>query len=58
MLHINPVEWLRFGYFLLSDQAMVLGPTYFDLIEFYESLFGKIGFCLVTVLWVIIAAIS
>ncbi len=54
MLHINPVEWLRFSYFLLADQATVLGPTYFNLINFYESLFGKIVFSLVTVLWIIL----
>lgn len=54
ILHLNPVDWLRFGYFLLSDQAAVLGPIYFDLIEFYQSMVGKIGFILITILWVMI----
>lgn len=54
MIHLNPVEWLRFGYFILSDQAAVLGPTYFDLIEFYESVIGGVVFWGVTILWIII----
>ncbi|NLY78344.1 MAG: ABC transporter permease subunit [Lysinibacillus sp.] len=54
ILHINPVDWLRFGYFLLSGQTAVLGPTYFDLIEFYQSVLGKIMFVGLTVLWMII----
>lgn len=54
MLHVNPVEWLRFAYFMIADQATVLGPTYYELIQFYESFWGKIIFVLVTVLWVIL----
>lgn len=54
MLHINPVDWLRFGYFLLSNQATVLGPTYFDLIEFYQTRIGNVVFILLTLLWVVI----
>ncbi|MEK4285544.1 MULTISPECIES: ABC transporter permease [unclassified Ureibacillus] len=52
MLHINPADWLRFGYFLLSHQTAVLGPTYYDLIAFYESAFGTIVFVAVTLLWI------
>lgn len=54
VMYINPVEWMRFGYFLLSDQAAVLGPTYFDVITFYESFVGKIVFGVVTLLWVVL----
>ncbi|WP_246027652.1 ABC transporter permease [Lysinibacillus antri] len=52
-LHLNPVEWLRFSYFLLAGQATVLGPTYFDLIQFYESILGKVVFALVTLTWAV-----
>lgn len=54
MLHVNPIEWLRFAYFLIADQAAVLGPTYYNLIQFYDSSFGNIVFVLVTVAWVVI----
>lgn len=54
VLHLNPVDWLRFGYFLLADQAEVLGPVYFDLIEFYQSMIGKVVFILITILWVLV----
>lgn len=54
MLHLNPVEWLRFGYFLLAGQSAVLGPTYFDLITFYESLVGEFVFICITVLWIMV----
>lgn len=54
MLHLNPVEWLRFSYFLISGQGEVLGPTYFDLITFYKTIFGKMIMCLVTVIWMVV----
>lgn len=53
MIHLNPVEWLRFCYFLFSGQAQVLGPTYFDLINFYESVAGKIIIVFVTIFWIV-----
>lgn len=57
MLHINPVDWLRFGYFLLSGQTAVLGPTYYDLISFYESIIGILVFIALTLLWIIVPLI-
>lgn len=53
MLHLNPVEWLRFTYFLISGQAQVLGPTYYDLIEFYKSIVGNILLGFVTIFWIV-----
>ncbi|WP_332650302.1 ABC transporter permease [Lysinibacillus sp. 54212] len=53
MLHMNPIEWLRFAYFIMADQAAALGPTYYDLIQFYQSAIGKILFVLVTLLWIV-----
>lgn len=58
MMHLNPVEWLRFAYFLLADQATVLGPTYFDVIRFYESPLGNGVFIVVTLAWVIVPLIA
>lgn len=52
VIHLNPVEWLRFGYLLFAEQASVLGPSYFDLISFYQTLAGKLTYALVTVLWI------
>ncbi|MED3661817.1 ABC transporter permease subunit [Ureibacillus sp. FSL K6-8385] len=54
ILHINPVDWLRFGYFLISGQTAVLGPTYYDLIGFYGSVAGKAVFIVVTILWIVV----
>ncbi|WP_431028157.1 ABC transporter permease subunit [Lysinibacillus sp. LZ02] len=54
MMHINPVEWLRFAYFVLADQATVLGPTYYDIIAFYESGLGMVVFTVVTIAWVVV----
>ena len=39
-IHINPAEWLRFGYFLLSKQEAVLGPAFYSFTNFYSSPFG------------------
>lgn len=56
-LHLNPVEWLRFSYFILAGQAMVMGPTYFELIQFYESIVGKIVLAFVTLSWAVLPLI-
>ncbi|MEG0259467.1 MAG: ABC transporter permease subunit [Lysinibacillus sp.] len=52
VMHINPVEWLRFGYFLFTDQASVLGPSFYSLTQFYTSVAGMVTYATVTVLWV------
>ncbi|WP_235612298.1 ABC transporter permease [Metalysinibacillus jejuensis] len=54
VIHLNPVEWLRFGYLLFAEQASVLGPSYFDLIAFYNSTLGNIVYFAVTIAWVIV----
>lgn len=52
-MHLNPAEWIRFGYFLFSGQTTVLGPSYFDFVEFYTSIFGYLTYAVVCLLWVI-----
>lgn len=51
-LHVNPAEWLRFGYFLFSGQSSVLGPSFYQLTSFYTSVVGIVTYSIVTVLWV------
>lgn len=54
VIHINPVEWLRFGYFIFSGQADVLGPAFYGITQFYASPFGYILYGAGTLLWVTI----
>lgn len=53
MIHLNPAEWLRFGYFMFSGQTTVLGPAFYDFTEFYTSFFGYFLFIMLSALWVI-----
>ena len=53
-LHVNPAEWLRFGYFLFSGQSSVLGPSFYQLTSFYTSVTGVIVYSVVTILWVVL----
>lgn len=52
VMHINPVEWLRFGYFIFTKQASVLGPSFYSVTAFYASPLGYVVYGLVTCLWV------
>lgn len=58
MMHINPVEWLRFVYFLLADQTAVLGPTYYGVISFYETGLGTLVCAAVTVAWILLPLLA
>ncbi|WP_342443775.1 ABC transporter permease subunit [Lysinibacillus sp. FSL K6-0075] len=51
-IHINPVEWLRFGYFIFSNQASVLGPAFYGVTKFYLSPYGHAVYGIVTILWI------
>jgi Cu-processing system permease protein len=51
-IHINPAEWLRFGYFLLSKQEAVLGPAFYSFTSFYSSPFGLFVYACLSVLWI------
>lgn len=53
MMHLNPAEWIRFGYFLFSGQTTALGPAFFDFTEFYNSVFGYLIYIVVCVAWIL-----
>lgn len=52
-IHINPAEWLRFGYFLLSNQESVLGPAFYSFTNFYSSPLGLFVYASLSVIWII-----
>ena len=53
-LHVNPAEWIRFGYFLFSGQSSVLGPSFYQLTTFYTSSIGIAVYSLLTIAWVVL----
>lgn len=52
VIHMNPIEWLRFGYLLFANQASVLGPSYYEFVQFYQTTTGLLLYTLVSILWV------
>lgn len=54
VIHLNPVEWLRFGYLVFAEQASVLGPSFFSIVKFYESTTGTLVYIVGTLLWIIV----
>ncbi|MEK5529193.1 ABC transporter permease [Viridibacillus sp. FSL H8-0123] len=54
MIHLNPAEWIRFGYFIFSGQHSVLGPSFYEFTEFYSSLAGLVVYVLVTICWIVL----
>lgn len=53
MIHLNPAEWIRFGYFLFSGQTTVLGPSFFDFTAFYNSFLGYLIYIVVSAAWIL-----
>ena len=53
-IHINPAEWLRFGYFIFSNQTSVLGPAFYDITRFYLSSIGHVLYGVITILWIVL----
>lgn len=53
-LHLNPAEWLRFGYFLFSGQSSVLGPSFYQLTTFYTSGAGMAVYGVITIMWIVL----
>lgn len=51
-IHLNPLEWIRYSYFVFSDQTAVLGPAFYGLSKFYTSPLGVIFFVLISLLWI------
>ncbi len=56
-IHLNPLEWIRYGYFVFSEQTAVLGPAFYGLSKFYSSPVGYLFFILISGLWVIISLV-
>lgn len=52
MIHLNPLEWIRYGYFVFSGQTAVLGPAFYGMSKFYSSPPGFVIFGVVSLLWV------
>ena len=52
-MHVNPLEWMRFSYFLFTGQTAILGPEFYELVKFYDSTMGIVYYTLITVLWII-----
>lgn len=52
-IHINPLEWVRYGYFVFSEQTAVLGPAFYGVSKFYASPPGMLFFILISGLWVV-----
>lgn len=52
MIHLNPAEWIRFGYFIFSGQSSVLGPSFYGFTNFYSSVSGFIVYAVVTMFWI------
>lgn len=52
-IHMNPLEWIRYGYFVFSEQTAVLGPAFYDLSNFYSSPPGLLFFIIISAFWVI-----
>lgn len=57
-IHINPLEWIRYGYFVFSGQTAVLGPAFYDISKFYSSPLGLLFFILISGLWIAVSLIS
>ena len=52
-IHINPLEWIRYMYFVLADETAVLGPAFHGMSTFYNTAPGKLFMSLISVVWVV-----
>ena len=52
-IHINPLEWIRYMYFVLADETSVLGPAFHGMSKFYNTAPGKLFMTLISVLWIV-----
>lgn len=57
-IHFNPLEWIRYGYFVFSEQTAVLGPAFYGISKFYSSPPGFVFFIVISGLWVAISLIG
>lgn len=54
-IHLNPLEWVRYMYFVLADQTAVLGPAFFSMSKFYNSPPGILFMGIISFLWIVIS---
>ena len=57
-IHINPLEWIRYGYFVFSNQTAVLGPAFYGISKFYASPPGFLFFLVISALWIVISLLG
>lgn len=57
-IHINPLEWIRYGYFVFSSQTAVLGPAFYGISKFYSSPPGFVFFLVISMLWIMISLLG
>ncbi|MGM0896594.1 MAG: ABC transporter permease [Bacillota bacterium] len=53
-IHLNPVEWMRFCFFLATGNGDALGPAFYGLTGFYSSPEGGVLALFVTAAWIIL----
>lgn len=53
-IHINPLEWVRFSYFLFTDQTSALGPAFYEVVKFYHSTLGMVVYIAVSAVWILV----
>ncbi|MEE1131525.1 MAG: ABC transporter permease subunit [Caryophanon sp.] len=52
-IHVNPLEWVRYLYFVLADETAVLGPAFHGMSKFYNSAPGKLFMGMISTAWVV-----
>ena len=57
-IHINPLEWIRYGYFVFSNQTAVLGPAFYGVSKFYSTPPGFLFFMIISAMWVAISLLG
>lgn len=57
-IHLNPLEWIRYCFFVFSDQTAVLGPAFYGMSTFYTSAVGGLFIVLISGFWVVLALVA
>ncbi|MCP1144848.1 ABC transporter permease [Lysinibacillus endophyticus] len=57
-IHMNPLEWIRYGYFVFSKQTAVLGPAFYGVSKFYTSFVGFLFFLFVSLMWIVFSLLG
>ena len=52
-MHFNPLEWMRFSYFIFTGQSAVLGPAFYDVVKFYDSTIGYVYYGMFLAIWIV-----